>query len=504
MAWLLGAVLLGAPTMDPLASDVSEPPELYAVIVANNLSVEGELPQLRYADDDGARWYELLSLGTDNIQLLSVLDVDTQRRHPAAARGALTPSWDELERTLDSLFAKIEKARARGRRSSFYFVYIGHGSLSADGAGSMHLLGSYLTRRMFFERILERSPATTNHVIIDACHAYLMVASRGSEGTEARIDLAINDFIAREYLSAYPNTGVLLATSSSKEVHEWSRFQAGIFSHEVRSALIGAADIDRNRAVTYDEVEAFVAAANIAVGDPNARLEVYARPPQLNINEPVLARGWLRNASVLVVPERFTGRWWLEDERGVRFADFHSSSNERLTLSLVPQDMYYLRNASREVPVETQDGALVLRADRLAQIDAETFSRGASIRALEEGLFAVPYGQSFYRGYVASNRTKPDVFSSEPVEVSMKGKKRWSGRQWASVGLFAASVGVGTLGAYYAVEANDRAERYRNAIGDNQALANLRRKGKEAEALSGIMLGVSGGLALSALLTLVW
>ena len=66
------------------------------------------------------------------------------------------------------------------------------------------------------------------------------------------------------------NVGLLLSTSSARESHEWSGFESGVFSHEVRSGLYGAADADGDGRVSYAEIAAFPpkTAAGLACLDP--------------------------------------------------------------------------------------------------------------------------------------------------------------------------------------------------------------------------------------------
>ena len=64
------------------------------------------------------------------------------------------------------------------------------------------------------------------------------------------------------------------------ESHEWAGFEAGVFSHEVRSGLFGAADADGDGRVTYAEIAAFVRRANEAIPADRFRPQVLARPPQ--------------------------------------------------------------------------------------------------------------------------------------------------------------------------------------------------------------------------------
>ncbi|HLL84812.1 MAG TPA: hypothetical protein VK420_19240, partial [Longimicrobium sp.] len=45
----------------------------YALIVANNIGLEADQAPLRFADDDGARYHEMLSSRVKEAVLLSVL-----------------------------------------------------------------------------------------------------------------------------------------------------------------------------------------------------------------------------------------------------------------------------------------------------------------------------------------------------------------------------------------------------------------------------------------------
>ncbi len=68
-----------------------ERPVVFALIVTNNHSPELARPDLRYADDDGAKYYELfrMSAPEENTHLLTELDPDTEKLFPGL--GAKTP-----------------------------------------------------------------------------------------------------------------------------------------------------------------------------------------------------------------------------------------------------------------------------------------------------------------------------------------------------------------------------------------------------------------------------
>jgi len=86
-----------------------------------------------------------------------------------------------------------------------------------------------------------------------------------------------------------PNVGVFLSTSAEGESFEWSEIQSGVFSHVVRSGLLGAADADGDGAVSYTELAAFVATETADVPNPNMRPLVFSRGPGARNDEALFA-----------------------------------------------------------------------------------------------------------------------------------------------------------------------------------------------------------------------
>jgi hypothetical protein len=253
-------------------------------------------------------------------------------------------------------------------------------------------------------------------VVVDACNSYYLVHRRGGADDRgpSRHD-AIRRYLTAEDLARYPNTGVLLSTSSERESHEWSGFSAGVFSHQLRSALAGAADVNGDGRIEYSEVEAFIAAANLRVADPRARLEVFARPPALDRTRALvdLTRSKLRH--FVRFPAGSPLAAYLEDARGVRTLDLHHSGEQPLVVGLVPSPRYFVRS---------RDGQRELRLDltRAGRVDIDpaamkasaVVARGAVAEALRDHLYAEPYGPGFYRGFAASTGAPPVAATPSP------------------------------------------------------------------------------------------
>lgn len=387
----------------------------YVVVIGNNQSVETGVSPLRYADDDAARFYELLAPTAARIALLTVMDSDTQRVHGELPALARAPTKENLFLTLKSFAVDMAIDRAAGRESVLSFVYIGHGHVGEAGQGFVSFLDGPLTGDELWEQVVGSSRATYNHLIIDACNSYLMVGSRGeSQPDDSGPDAsaAIRNYVG-ERSARYPNTGVTVSTSSATETHEWSVFQGGIFSQEVRSALAGAADVNADGRVEYSELEAFLGAANLAVDDPRARLQAYVQPPQLDHHRPLVDLGASSFKHLLRLPKSFSGRFHLEDARGVRYADGNKTAETDVYLALAESPWYFVRTGDTEARLKlaSAGGTIVLRA-----LDFQPLARaarGSVAEAYRDLLFQVPYGPGFYQGFIARTSTATPVLRAE-------------------------------------------------------------------------------------------
>lgn len=405
---LVAAFMIGA-----LAAVAEAKPRRYAMIVAHSGNAGAELRPLEYADDDGARYHELFSKLADDVRLYTVLDASSQRIHPAIAKVARIPRRDEVLRGLGEVFAQMRRDAQAGHETIFYFVLVGHGHVGDGGEGNITLLDGTFSRTDMFQELLAKSPATTNHIVVDACNAYFMVHRRNGSAVGPARTTAVQTFVDREDLQRYPNTGVLLSTSSEKDTHEWAAYRAGVFSHELRSALAGAADVNGDGEIAYSEVSAFLAAANQHVAS-QARIEVYSRPPASDLKRPIVDLRAATFAHWLHVPAGKPLRMYLEDSRGVRYLDAHLGGKHGVVLGLTPSPHYFVRT-----PDGTRETKLVLaQRSRLDLDPARMTSSGLSARgAVEQSfrlhLYAEPFDADYYRGFVASQAT-PSVELDAP------------------------------------------------------------------------------------------
>jgi hypothetical protein len=389
----------------------------YALIIANNASLDPKLAPLRYADDDGARYYELFAPQTQETVLLSVLDAETQSRHPGLAARTQPPTRQALKQSLERLHARMNEDKAAGRTPVLYFVFTGHGQRGPAGEGTVSLLDGAFTRTDLYKEVITPSPASFLHLIVDACDSYFFVNSRGALPVGPAQTAAVTRHLASRELDRYPQVGVVLSTSTAQESHEWSAISSGVFSHQVRSALAGAADVNSDGRVEYSELTAFIAAASQGVEDVRGKLDIFARPPPLDRSAALSDLGRDSGLGYLLVPEGLSGRMWVEDARGVRVAEFHKERERSLALALTPGRGYYLRMAGREMRLTVPKAGAVVDASGLSWGPQAVASRGPVEDAFRDKLFGVAFGPRFYSGYVASLGDSP-VAMDEGLDLS--------------------------------------------------------------------------------------
>jgi hypothetical protein len=297
----------------PLAH-ADEPTASFALLVGVNRSVDPEQPELRYADDDAALYFALFRTLGARTYLLTRPDDNTLRVHAQAVAEATPPTHAALEQALRSLATDVAQARARHVRTVFYFIYAGHGNVR-DGHGYIALEDQRLDG-VALAKIVDRVGADQAHLVVDACYSFYLAFDRGPGG-HTRAFTGLRPLGA---LAARANVGLLLSTSSARESHEWAGIQAGVFSHEVRSGLLGAADADGDGRVSYREIAAFIERANDAIPNERFRPDVYARAPRSSDELIDLRPAMPRHVELPPGPH-----YQLESGDGLRLADVHDA-----------------------------------------------------------------------------------------------------------------------------------------------------------------------------------
>jgi hypothetical protein len=318
-----------------------------------------------------------------------------------------------------------------------------------------------LTQDVLYEQLLSKLPASYVHLIVDACHAAAVVGVRGGGGmfdkeldaTQAPVSLAELLALVDRTQSRYPTVGALVATTVGQEAHEWSRLESGVFTHEVISGLLGAADVNGDGRIEYSELEAFISAANRGVKDPRAVLHVVARAPKINHGAPLVVLDQLRDAVMLSGPTSSLGHFFIELGNGQRYLDANLAAESSAVLVLPAQTTAFVRTDRLEAEVPRQArGAVNLQA--LVFKPREVVARGSIDVAYREALFSLPYGPTYYRGFVdsahAAGVSFPEPGERAPASVDARAAHRGnrSAALWLATvaGLSAVvSVGAGAL-----------------------------------------------------------
>lgn len=390
----------------------------FALIIGNNQPESAETPRLRYADDDAIATHELLREAGIDTQLLVRIDEETKGLHPGAVSDGL-PRLADLDRVFSALADRMRAYIARGIAVELLLFYSGHGDVDR-GEGYVVMEDGHLTRTKLFE-LLARSPAARNHVVVDACKSYFLAFDRGPGGERAPYD----GVLGRDPVPArLANTGFILSTSSDRESHEWERFQAGILSHELRSALRGAADADLDGVVTYRELGAFLVRANQAIVNRRYRPDFMVRPPSNEFRTELLA--WKDHDSSGVLRIEATaraGHIYVETARGERLLDAHPADNRALLLHVPAERPLFVRrsddSAEQEIARAPAPPITFLTVSRSGVI-----KRGALNLALEQ-LFALPFAPSEVEAFERRART-PDAGVTRAVpRAHWKSTLRW-------------------------------------------------------------------------------
>lgn len=419
MRFALLAILLLAPWLSQGAV------RRFALVVGSNVGDGVAAAPLRYADDDAFSMHELLTEAGMASVLLAEPDRDTQRLHPNTVVAG-PPTLARLNDAIAAQRAQMRRAQAAGDSVEWFFFFSGHGEVDG-GEGFLGLMQGRLTRRILHDA-LDQSPAARSHVIIDACKSALMVSDKGPGGRRVPFPSSFATSAAPA-----PNVGFIVSASSTRDSHEWERFQAGVFSYEVRSGLRGA-DTNGDGDVSYAELGAFLETANEGIASAQHRPDFVVLPPRggSGLAEPLLR--W--PGAPAVAADQWLGHVYVERPNGERVLDLHPAPGFVARLFLPLERPLYLRTSD-----ETQELSLVQGVESLAMLESTvpaTRPKGALSVAMGQ-LFAVPFD--------ASTVSKWSSSWEVPNWNSIEARSELSARQRARPAVGWVAIGTGALGA---------------------------------------------------------
>lgn len=391
------------------------------LVIGNNeapreISTASELPDLRFADDDAAAFYDFLMPAADHGQLLTLMDRETQEMYPALVPIARMPTLRELKVAVHEIGQRLAQYKARGERSVLFIFFSGHGTLDGAGVPELALMDGGITRAFLYDAVLDQLPADAVHLFVDACHAEAIVRPRDVEAEAVDISAdEVNAALMRSTLARYPRVGAILAAASDSRAYEWGDLRQGVFTHELLSALRGGADVNQDGRIEYSEVNAFLSAANRRVDDARAHLSIVARPPNADRRVSIVDSSMFLGSSEMRLTAIRTraGPLHIEDDVGRRLATLHGEPGYEASLWLPAGRTIYLRAGQLESHFRASAGSS-LRFSALRFVIAPTRARGALDDALRRGLFSMQFGRGYYSGFVAGD---PDFIPVSLLEA---------------------------------------------------------------------------------------
>jgi hypothetical protein len=347
-----------------VASESRAAPDVFALIVGYN-GGRDDLPNLRFADDDAARFalfLRSLARAPEQVVLLTTFDEGT-RKELGSAGLPIAPDGPPTREGVAAAFAKLgERLAARPPGTPppvFFFVYAGHGVqgrvLLAPHAGEeAGLTGLELRHHL---AALDKLFTATAHgdarlpafVFLDACRSQSLFLERGG-GPTMGPDLTSEAATLTEEAENLP-LGIMTAAVAGQATGEMAALGGGLFSHVLASGLAGAADANADQRVSFAELAAFVA---FNTGQPATRQPWFA-PPQGRLDTTVLdLRAARSKLDFTGVP---AGRYVVGAVGGrPLFAELVSSGRAPVRLA-VPRGRYLLTHVA--------DG----QARRMAEVD---------------------------------------------------------------------------------------------------------------------------------------
>jgi len=229
-----------------LACGTAHAGDRVAIVIGDNAGDADEVT-LRFAETDASRVAQALRSGGFAAEDVFTLD------------GA---SVTDVRRAL----ASIHEAHALA------FVYFsGHGD-----AESLHLAGTRLPLDEL-RTLVAAIPAAAHVLVVDACRSGAITRVKGGRRAPA-FAISVTAPVAE-------GTAILTSSAAGEDAQESDSLGASFFTHHFVSALLGAADLDRDGQVTVDEAFAYAADRTVATTvasldgpqHPTYRLDVAGR-----------------------------------------------------------------------------------------------------------------------------------------------------------------------------------------------------------------------------------
>jgi len=227
---MLGKILTGCALALSLASPAMAQDELrMGIFVGNNEGSASDLP-LMFAVSDAKKMHDLF--------------VEYGHIKPVDATLLQNGSRHVVEKAFDSIHKKIVNAKNSGQQTSVIFYYSGHGDEKA-----LHL-ASTMVAHDDIRRMLSNTGADVQIAMLDACQSGSAIRTKGGVRGPS-FGFAVE-------VERTQGTAILTSSAASELSQESAEVGGGFFTHYLSTALLGAADLDRDGEVSLTEAYAHV------------------------------------------------------------------------------------------------------------------------------------------------------------------------------------------------------------------------------------------------------
>jgi hypothetical protein len=351
-----------------LSGTASADQRRFAVFVGSNIGDHHEAI-LHHAEDDAARLAQTLrTLGDFPPDQILVLNAVTA---------------PELRDAIIRLNTRVHEQHD----AVLLLFYSGH----ADEQ-SLHLAGTHFPLAEL-KALLVGSPATSRVLVVDACRSGSLIGLKGAQPTQPFSVAALDE-------PAPEGFAVLASSTSTENAQESLSLGGSFFTYFLNSGLLGAADQNRDGAVTLSELYAFASSETRAatVSSPAGQQTPTFQFMLGGRHDLVLTYPGRRDARMGMLEFGEAGRYvvqlWDGELLAAPIAEL-ATHDPGAKLALPPGRYHVTRRGQRDIAerdTEVKGGeTTVLAADTMTRVDVGRVVRKGDIRRSATG-FAVSAG----------------------------------------------------------------------------------------------------------------
>lgn len=292
----------------------------FAFVVGANDGGSGR-SKLRFANQDAESFVTVLN------ELGGVASMDT-----ILVRDASRAS---VNQGLATLKARILKSVEIGERQEVVFYYSGHSD--EDGLRLKTEVLSYKD----LKHMIMALPVQVQILVIDSCASGQLAMTKGGQRKPAFL---------LDVSSKARGHAIITSSSADEAAQESATVGGSIFTHYFLSGLRGAADTNGDQKVTLGEAYQYAYAETLARTEKTMS---GAQHPSYDFKlagtGDIVLTDLRQSSSVLTIPERNNGRYFIRQKNGDLIAEINKPAGRKIELGLAPgiYDVTYDRGPKR-------------------------------------------------------------------------------------------------------------------------------------------------------------